>query len=108
MFDFADINASIGQRATTTVAPQALFLMNHPFVTEQAKLAAQRTLAATAADEAARVELAYRTALGRGPTAKERLLASDFLRAAGGDAPTEAWAQLHQALFASVDFRYLD
>ncbi len=108
VFDFADINASIGQRATTTVAPQALFLMNHPFVTEQAKLAAQRTLAATAADEAARVELAYRTALGRGPTAKERLLASDFLRAAGGDAPTEAWAQLHQALFASVDFRYLD
>ena len=108
VFDFADINSSIGQRATTTVAPQALFLMNHPFVAEQAKLAAQRTLAAKASDEAARLELVYRTALGRGPTEKERLLASDFLRAASGDAPAEAWAQLHQALFASVDFRYLN
>ncbi len=107
VFDFADINAPIGQRATTTVAPQALFLMNHPFVTEQAKLAARRTLAAAVPDEAGRIELAYRSALGRGPTARERALADEFLRALGGEAPVEGWAQLHQAIFASVDFRYL-
>ncbi len=108
VFDFADINSSLGRRATTTVAPQALFLMNHPFVTEQAGFAARRTLAATVVDAAARIDLAYRAALGRGPTANERSLASEFLRAAGGDAPLEAWAQLHQAIFASVDFRYLN
>lgn len=107
VFDFADINASVGQRASTAVAPQALFLMNHPFVTEQAKLAATRTLAEKAADDAARIDQAYHTALGRAPTANERSLAQTFLRTAGGDAPVEAWAQLHQALFASVDFRYL-
>jgi hypothetical protein len=108
VFDFADINAPVGQRATTTVAPQALYLMNHPFVTEQARLAARRTLGAAPASDSARIELAYREALGRAPTVKERTLAAEFLRTAGGDAPVEAWAQLHQAIFASVDFRYLD
>ena len=57
--------------------------------------------------DAGRIELAYRSALGRGPTARERALAGEFLRALGGDAPVEGWAQLHQAIFASVDFRYL-
>ncbi len=115
VFDFGDINASIGQRSTTTVAPQALFLMNHPFVIEQAKLAAQRTHVAgtgTAADTA-RIEHAYRAALGRAPSAKERVLALQFVSGANGNGAGEAaradgWTQLHQSLFACVDFRYLD
>jgi hypothetical protein len=108
VFDFADINAPIGQRATTTVAPQALFLMNHPFVTDQARAAARRTLERDAGDDDARLESAYRAALGRAPTARERTLAREFLQGAEGEARVETWAQLHQALFASVDFRYLD
>ena len=113
VFDFADINASIGQRAATTVAPQALFLMNHPFVIEQAKLAAKRTLGSGAADDSARLDRAYRVALGRVPTAKERALALQFVsgassEGAGEAARADAWAQLHQSLFACVDFRYLE
>ncbi len=113
VFDFADINASIGQRAATTVAPQALFLMNHPFVIEQAKLAATRTLGSGAADDTARLDRAYRVALGRVPTAKERALALQFVSGASSEgtgeaARADAWAQLHQSLFACVDFRYLE
>ena len=113
VFDFADINASIGQRAATTVAPQALFLMNHPFVIEQAKLAAKRTLGSGAADDSARLDRAYRVALGRVPTAKERALALQFVSGASSEgtgevARADAWAQLHQSLFACVDFRYLE
>ena len=113
-FDFADINAPISQRAVTTVAPQALFLMNHPFVHEQAKLAAERLLAEAALDDMARVERAYRRALGRPPTERERALARQFVSdgeggaTAEGAARLEAWSQLHQALFASMDFRYLN
>jgi hypothetical protein len=80
-------------------------------VIEQAKLAAQRTLAGPAANDGARIDRAYRVALGRTPTAKERSLALQFVGAAGGGdgkARTEARAQLHQALFACVDFRYVD
>jgi len=113
VFDFADINAPIGQRAVTTVAPQALFLMNHPFVIQQARLAAERTLREAGADDAARIAYAYRRVLGRAPTEPERRLAERFVGpSAGGPAEEarrlETWAQLHQSLFASVDFRYLN
>ncbi len=36
-FDFASPDASVGARHTTTTPPQALFLMNAPFVVEQAR-----------------------------------------------------------------------
>ncbi|MEY2878116.1 MAG: hypothetical protein RLZZ15_496 [Verrucomicrobiota bacterium] len=113
VFDLADINASIGRRAATTVAPQALFLMNHPFVIEQARHAAERTLREAGPDDAARVERAYRVTLGRAPSPNEFALALRFGSSAAGEIPSvearaEEWAQLHQSLFACVDFRYLD
>ncbi len=110
VFDFADINAPVAQRAASTVAPQALFLMNHPFVLEQARQAAERTLRDAAPDDATRIERAYRRALGRAPTTGERTLALRFISASPADpaARAEVWAQFHQALFASVDFRYLE
>ena len=113
VFDFADINAPIGQRNVSTVAPQALYLMNHPFVIEQAKHAAKRALAAGDRTDDARIVEAYRTALGRPPTAREHDLAKNFLAAgekpAGAPAPRlDQWAQFYQALLACVDFRYLN
>lgn len=85
-------------------------MLNHPFVIEQARHAAERTRRETpnAADDA-RVAHAYRALLGRPPRERERTLALDFVAGAAGDEGREAaWAQLHQALFASADFRYLD
>ena len=113
VFDFGDINAPIGQRNVSTVAPQALYLMNHPFVVEQAKLAARRALAATDRHDDARILEAYRVTLGRPPTQRERELALQFLasgeRASSPQSPSlELWAQLYQALFACMDFRYLN
>jgi hypothetical protein len=113
VFDFADINASAGQRTVTTVAPQALFLMNHPFVIEQAKLAAERLLRRAVPDDRQRIEQAYRVTLGRLPTAKERALALEFVGPAeGGDinatARLEVWTEFVQSLFACVDFRYVE
>jgi hypothetical protein len=103
-FDFADPSLVTGRRNTSTVAPQALYLLNHPFPAEQAKLAAGRLLAEKHADDAARITRAYRLALGREPTAGEREVATKFLAKAGAD----GWAAVFHALFASADFRYVD
>src|SRR5204863_6263402 len=102
-FDFADPSVSTGRRNVSTVAPQALFLMNHPFVVEEARHAAARLLAEPGLNEQERITRAYRLALGRPPSEGERQLAAKFL-AGGGSA--EAWGLFFQALFASVDFRY--
>src|SRR5262249_3527251 len=45
VFDFADPNVCMGRRNVSTVAPQALYLMNSPFVADQARATAQRVLA---------------------------------------------------------------
>jgi hypothetical protein len=111
VFDFADPNNSLGRRNVSTVAPQALFLLNSPFVTAQARVAGQRSLALTELDDAQRLERAFRTALGRLPTTQERELSLTAIQAAGGDDPQArlaAWERLYQALFACIDFRYLE
>ena len=105
VFDFADPSTVTGRRNTSTVAPQALFMMNNPFVFEQAKHAAARLLAEDHLSDDARITRAYRLTLGRDPTEGERAVAAKFL--AGGD-PKDAWATLFQALFASADFRYVE
>ena len=53
-----------GSRDTTTVATQALYLLNDPFVRRQSLALAERLLARTDLDDAGRVDLAYRLALG--------------------------------------------
>ena len=111
-FDFADPSLVVGKRSDSTVAPQALFMMNHPWVIEQAQAAAKQLLAEKADDDRARVTRAYRLVLGRAPTAGEISLALKYLpadsTATESAKRTEAWAHFCQALFASVDFRYLN
>ncbi|HEY1188445.1 MAG TPA: DUF1553 domain-containing protein [Gemmata sp.] len=104
VFDCADPSMVTGTRNTSTVAPQALFMLNHPFVLTQAKQAAARLLAEKHDDDGARVTRAYRLALGRNPTAGEREVAARFLT---GKSEKDAWAALFHALFASAEFRYV-
>ncbi len=103
VFDAADPSTVTGRRNSGTVAPQALYMMNSPFVLDQSKHAAARLLAEKHADDAARLTRAYRLALGRAPTAGERAVAARFLE---GKAEKDAWAALFHALFASAEFRY--
>jgi hypothetical protein len=100
VFDFADPSTVTGRRNASTVAPQALFMMNNPFAVDQAKHAAARLLAEKPADA---LERTYRLALGRSPTDGERAVAEKFLEKHPG-----AWAAVFQSLFASAEFRYLE
>jgi hypothetical protein len=114
-FDFAPSSLVTGRRQESIVPTQALFLMNHPFVQEQAKLAARRLLAQPARDSDKRIEHAWRLALGRPPTAQETAQVQAYLYEPGtgiDEAPESSraarWAELFQTLFAHADFRYLD
>lgn len=107
-FDFAPSSMVTGRRNVSTVPTQALFLLNHPFVREQAQAAARRILAEASPDKNARIDRAYRLTLGRPPSSEERALAQHHLSDATGQSAEEAWTELFHALFASADFRYLD
>jgi len=105
VFDAADASMTTGRRNSSTVAPQALFLLNNPFVLEQAKAAAKRLMSEALADDLARAFRAWRLALGRAPTAGEASVALKGVAAAGS--PEQGWAAVFHALFASVEFRYV-
>ena len=106
VFDFADSSMVTGRRNVSTVAPQALFMMNNPFVLEQAKYAGSKLLELKL-DIDPGITQVYRLTLGREPTPGERKVAKKFLDVKKED-PQAAWGMLFQALFASADFRYLN
>lgn len=102
IFDAADPSQIVGRRDATTVPTQALFLMNSPWVAEQARLLAQR-VEAGAENDSARIDLAYRITLSRPATAGERERTLKYLAEAG----TGGWTNFCQTLLASAEFRYL-
>ncbi len=110
VFDFADPSVATGARNTSTASTQALFMLNHPFVRQQAAAAAGRTLGLPAADSAQRVRRAWLAALAREPSKAEAALAARRLAEAGADPAQlrEAWTQIWHALVASVDFRHVN
>ncbi len=114
VFDAANPNIVMGQRPKSTLATQALFLMNSPFVIEEARAAAQKLLRETERsgvdlNDAERIHRAYLYALGREPTPKEHEMSLRHVaELRGQDDDIAAWAGLYQALFASVDFRHLN
>ena len=69
-FDFPEPSETHGARDVTTVATQALFLMNSDFVQAHAQTAAERLIAGEKSD-AERVRRAFRQVLSREPTEAE-------------------------------------
>jgi hypothetical protein len=116
-FNLPDATTVIGQRDDATLATQALYLLNNPFVVEQSQRFAQRLLAHPGNEET-RLHHAYLSAHSRPPTPGELQQARDFLREADvslvSTEPNEtrrqqaAWAALCQALLASNELRYVD
>jgi len=89
LFDVADSTSPVDKRIVSTVAPQALFLMNHPFVRSAAKGFSERVKAAPGSTDD-RLIVAHRIAFGRAPTGPELDLGRGFV--AGGD--WESWCHL--------------
>jgi hypothetical protein len=106
-FDGPDASASCGRRENTTVAPQALALLNDSLV---------RSCAVAFAEKSHDCATAWRLALGREPNKSELEASLDFVkkqkekRAARDEKDAEklALADFCQAIFASNEFIYID
>ena len=105
-FDFADPSLPSGSRAVSTVAPQSLFFLNNGWVATQARSAAQRILDERLPDDKTRVAKAFQITLGRAPTSHEERIALDTV--SDIDSAEDAWTMIIKALFASIDFRYVE
>jgi hypothetical protein len=105
-FDIADPSSVTGVRGASTVAPQALVVLNHPFVVDaSARLARRVAGMAGPADE--RVDLLYRLLIGRSATSRELALGRAWLQSVGDRGSESALADLAQAVVATVEFRHL-
>jgi len=81
IFDAPDSATSCARRERSTVAPQALALMNSEFAAAQADRFAGRVRKAAGGEDAGTlVDTAWRLALGRAPSSTERKSASDYLQ----------------------------
>jgi hypothetical protein len=105
--DFPEGLTGIGQRVTTTVAPQALLMLNSPHVRANAKAFAEGLRPFADRSLADAVTVGYERAIGRPPTDSEREAAVAFLRLQTGDRVPEALADFCQTLFALNEFMYV-
>jgi hypothetical protein len=79
-FDTTNNALPSGERTVTTVAPQALMLLNDRFIHERAEAFALRILSEVGNDPLKQVEAAYGLALSRKPTPRESAIAMQYLQ----------------------------
>ncbi len=102
VFDKPDSVGSCARRNRSTIAPQALILMNNSFVLMEAKLFADRLRKEAGADPTEQVDLAFQLALGRKPSSSEREQSVQFLRAG-----TEVLPDFCQAIINLNEFAFI-
>lgn len=119
-FDKPDAQQSCGRRDNTTVAPQALALLNDPFVRTASLDFADRLLRESGDEPANWIERGYRLALGRAPRATELETALQFLdeqerdrakrdaKVPADDIRRRSLADFCQALFGLNEMLYVD
>jgi len=102
-FDFPDPNITCARRESTTVSPQALYLMNNNTVTDYAnRIVARKDLPT---GQVAKVSRLYAILFGRKPTADEHTLAENYL----GQKPDAArWQDFVHALLLTNEFTFID
>jgi hypothetical protein len=119
VFDRPDAQQACGRRDQTTVAPQALSLLNDAFVRTRAVEMADR-LIGECSDEASLANRAFELALFRPPTDSERTAAIEFVKSqtdrrqardagkVAAEVRAAAVADFCQALFSTNEFLYID
>jgi len=78
-FDYNNTSSPLGERPVTTVAPQALMLLNDDFMQDRASAFARSVGAAARSDLTKAVRLAFLRALAREPSASELKTAREFI-----------------------------
>jgi hypothetical protein len=109
-FDFANPDTSSQGRFHTTVPQQALFLLNSPFVLEQARALAERAKANCGGGQPEQVQALYRLALQRPATRNEvdpaeKFMAGQRSSTAPSVSPLAKYAQI---LLLSNELTFVD
>jgi hypothetical protein len=117
-FDLPDPSTPNGDRASTVIAPQALFMMNASLVLKATRAMAANLLAESGVDDAARIREAYERALARPPAASDVDRALTFIAQVEksmtdreSDAAKRrlfAWQSFCKALLSSNEFIYIN
>ena len=120
LFDGANPDLLVPNRADSTSAPQALFMLNNETVLATAATLAKKTIAESD-DERQRIGSIYERLFGRPATEEEQTVAGQIIRqsretrqqlvAAGAtvaDAKSNPWEDLCVALICSNEFVYID
>ncbi|MFT5527015.1 MAG: cytochrome c553/mono/diheme cytochrome c family protein, partial [Pirellulaceae bacterium] len=112
LFDAANPDASVEARTVSTVATQALFLLNNHFVIDQAQHLGQRIIGEVKNDvpdaDTARIERAYQLLFSRPPTAEELKIAIQIVAHHDPSQTNANWADLAHVLLCSNEFVYID
>jgi hypothetical protein len=117
LFDAADPAMHVERRTVSTVAPQALFLMNDPGIGDAAGRITKRLEIVAETDPRRRILALYKLLFSRGPTPVEIDLGLSFLQRAeaepmepipGMPDAGEPWAIYTQALLLSNEFLFVD
>ena len=106
LFDGTDAAVPNGDRANTTIAPQALFFLNSKLVLDAAESLAHISIQKAPTQEA-QIFYLYQNILGRSPTLEEANRAKDFVLQAlklSENNPVKAMAALAQILVSSNEF----
>lgn len=111
VFDGANPSLVTGKRNSSTVAPQALLLLNSPWVIAQSRAAGTVFAANETASETigldSQITHAFETILGREPAPDEILAVRNFLISDQQASRAKRWGQVVQSLWSTIDFRYL-
>ncbi|MBI1354607.1 MAG: DUF1553 domain-containing protein [Acidobacteria bacterium] len=105
-FDAPDSSQSCSRRDVTTVAPQALAMLNSELMTEQARRLGERLREDAAGGPDAWIRRAWRLTLGRAPSEDETAVAMRLF--AGSSDPGEALPQLALLVLNLNEFLYVD
>ncbi|RPH48962.1 MAG: DUF1553 domain-containing protein, partial [Planctomycetota bacterium] len=105
LFDSTDATVLSGDRATSTLSPQALFLMNSEWVASVATATAGRIVQAEGSRDS-RLARLFLEAYGRTPSEAESRRVLRFLED-GGTPEVDAWQSLCRAILSSSEFIYV-
>jgi hypothetical protein len=108
LFDAANPDASVDKRMVSTVAPQSLFLLNHPFAQDRAKRLAQRVLIVPAKTNVDRLRWAFELLYSRTPGSRELELLQGLLASTANASPESAWEAVCHVLLCSNEFVYVE
>jgi hypothetical protein len=107
LYDVPDATLHNPARVPTTTPLQQLFVLNSPFMQQQAANLVARVKADAAATVEARIRRAYQLLFNRVPSAVQLKLGVEFLTGSGAE-DSAMWQQYAQVLLGSNEFLFVD